>query len=81
MNFEILPTAPERTGFVRVNLRVLREMLRLPTTVTITSIDEGPDGELLLNLRGQLPTDGELVATYDAIHTTIPIFSGFEPAT
>ncbi len=81
MNFEILPAElTARDGFVRVNLRVLQEMLRLPGTVRITGARVDEDGGLMLDLHGILPASGELVAQYDAIHTTIPVFRGFEPA-
>jgi hypothetical protein len=81
VNFEILPAdLTERTGYLHVNLRVLQEMLRLPGTVTITGARIDDAGRLLLDVRGLLPASGEVVAQYDAIHTTIPVFRGFEPA-
>lgn len=81
MNFEILPPdLTERTGYLPVSLRVLQDMLRLPGTVTITGARVDDTGRLLLDVRGLLPAGGELVAMYDAIHTTIPVFKGFEPA-
>ncbi len=81
MNFEILPADNSvRNGFVRVDLRVLHQMLRLPGTVSITAVDQDDNGKLILRLYGLLPANGELVANYDAIHTTIPVFKSFEPA-
>jgi hypothetical protein len=80
MSFSILPPEhTERAGYVRIDLRVLHEMLRLPSNVKITGIREDDTG-WIIDLLGIVPASGELVANYKMIHTTIPMFEGFEPA-
>ena len=67
---------------IRVDLGVLREMLRLPKGVTITAVRAGACArQCIIELAGPaLPAEGELVANYNFANHTIVTFSEFTKA-
>lgn len=69
-------------ALIRVDLGVLREMLRLPKGVTITAVRAGDDArQCIIELAGQaLPAEGELTANYTFENHTIVRFAEFKPA-
>ena len=67
---------------IRVDLGVLREMLRLPKGVNITAVRAGDDAhQCIIELAGlALPAEGELIANYNFANHTIVTFSEFTKA-
>lgn len=81
MNFS--PGLPPIDANLRVDLKLLRELLRLPREVTITGVRGDPTDatRAILDISGpitQVPAGGELEATYTYIHTTVVNFAGFK---
>lgn len=74
---------PPVDAFVCVDFKVLREMLRLPKHVEITGVRPHPTDprSCLVDIRGILPMDGELIATYTTTDTTVVTFAGFKVPT
>lgn len=72
MNFEAstnlnTESTPARTAITKVDLYVLREMLRLPATVTITGVRLDPSNSLaaILEIKGpEIPEGAEEVTTH-----------------
>jgi hypothetical protein len=65
----------------RVDLRILRELLRLPQEVAITGVRPCPDNsqQCIVELAGAwLPAEGELRAEYNFQNTTIVNFKGWQ---
>lgn len=64
-------------SITKINLRLLRDFLRLPQTVTITGVRSDPASACccILELEGSgLPDSGEVTAEYSFINATIPAF-------
>lgn len=74
---------PNMSADLRVDLKLLRELLRLPKEVTIVGVrpDATDATKTILEISGpitQVPASGDLVATYSYEHTTIVKFAGFK---
>jgi hypothetical protein len=68
-------------AIVRLDLKILREMLRLPQDIKIAGVRSDPDnpGKVILDIESKwLPSDRELIAKYKFQHTTIINFDGWE---
>lgn len=81
MNFS--PGLPHIDANLRVDLKLLRELLRLPREVTITGVRADPTDatKAILDINGpitQVPASGDLVAEYVYRHTTIVDFVCFK---
>lgn len=77
------PHLPNIDANLRVDLKLLRELLHLPREVTITGVraDATDATKAILDISGpitQVPTSGELEATYTYVHTTVVTFAGFK---
>lgn len=75
MKFEI-PEIYSKSATIKVDYRILRELLRLPHSVEIVDVATGNDC-LILRLTGDLPAEGELTVDYTYLHTTVVKFEGF----
>lgn len=75
MNFEI-PKIHGKSATIKVDYRVLRELLRLPPLVDITYAFP-TDGAVVLTVTGAVPEEGELTADYTYQIETIVKFNGF----
>jgi hypothetical protein len=71
---------PNMSGYLHVDFRVLRELLRLPRDVNIVAVRPDPNDsrKCIVDVGGALPFDGELEATYRYEDTTIVTFAGFK---
>jgi hypothetical protein len=81
VTFEFSTGPDARPTFMRVNLNILRDMLRLPPEATIVAVRPDPDhpGSCIMDLAG-VATPGEVTATYRALHTTVAEFTGWVKA-
>lgn len=72
-------SSPAREAYLAVDFKVLRELLRLPKFVHITGVRPNPTNprSCLIDIRGEVPREGELVATYTTLDTTVVTFDGF----
>lgn len=75
MNFEI-PKIHGKSATIKVDYRILRELLRLPPSVEITYAFPS-DGSVVLTVTGAVPEEGELTADYVYEHHTVVKFQGF----
>lgn len=72
-----------KQAFMRLDLRILRELLRLPADVTILSVRQSPDNahQCLIDIQGtNLPGTGEVVAEMAYENTTVVKFKGWKRA-
>ena len=70
-----------KQALLKLDLKILREMLRLPQDVKITGVRSDPDstGRVILDIESNwLPGEGELIAKYKDQHTTVVNFEGWE---
>lgn len=77
------PDLPIMHADLRVDLKLLREILRLPKEVRITGARHEPTDatKVILEISGPIthvPASGDLIACYAYEHTTIVKFSGFK---
>ena len=77
------PGLPDMNADLRVDLKLLRELLRLPREVVINCVrpDASDASKCILEISGpitQVPANGDLIATYGYEHTTIVKFAGFK---
>jgi hypothetical protein len=82
MQFSAGPSDTQ-SGYIHVDFRVLRELLRLPQGVDIEAVRPDPNhaGKCIVDLAGALPVGGELEAEYSYQHTTVVTFRGFKQVT
>lgn len=84
MNFStnVLEPTPVRSAICRVDLYVLREMLHLPSSITITGVRLDPSNSLacILELKGpQIPEGAEEVTAHlNFVIHRLPTFDRFE---
>ena len=72
-------TDASQHGYVRVDLHLLRELLRLPQDVTITGVRASVNGQCIVDISSKwLPAAGELRAEYGYVNTTLVTFKGFK---
>ncbi len=70
---------PPVDAYIRADFKVLREMLRLPKSIEIIGVRPHPADPraCLIDIRGDLPGEGELLARYETLDTTVVTFAGF----